>query len=188
MRKHLVAARDEYVPACRRHAGARRRESRKPCSGSKPLLAKDSVDRVEMRDPNKRYHIMTTRSCRRSRPRFHLGRLLQSVGAPGSTPLNVSQPDFIKQLARVFTASARFAGRPTSSSMLLRAQPPNCCPQAFEEENFEFLAALLDRRQEGAAAPVSLRRWSIARWATFSARSTWKRLSARMRARRSRNS
>ncbi len=62
------------------------------------ILAKASVDRVSLRDPDKRYHIMTRAALKGLSP-WDWDGLFQGIGAPAFETLNVAQPDFIKQIA-----------------------------------------------------------------------------------------
>ena len=64
------------------------------------------MDRVSMRDPNKPYHIMTKKELAALVPNFAWEQYFQATGAPAFETLNVSQPDFFKQIA---------ANLPTSS-------------------------------------------------------------------------
>src|SRR5664280_2375256 len=63
------------------------------------ILAKDSMDRVTMRDPNKTYHILTKQQVTQLAPNFGWDQYFQATGAPAFETLNVSQPDYIKHIA-----------------------------------------------------------------------------------------
>jgi putative endopeptidase len=59
-------------------------------------LAKGSTPRVELRDPDKRYHIMTLAGLDQLDPNFDWSAYFAAVNAPKVTDLNVGQPDFFK--------------------------------------------------------------------------------------------
>lgn len=59
-------------------------------------LAKGSTPRVELRDPDKRYHIMTLADLDQLDPNFDWSAYFAAVNAPKVTDLNVGQPDFFK--------------------------------------------------------------------------------------------
>jgi putative endopeptidase len=100
-------------------------------------LAKASADRVSMRDPNKRYHPMTKKELEQLAPAFGWETYFKLVGAPEFETLNVSNPDYVKQLQAtlpglpVSTWKAYFEYHTLrSTSMLL--------PESFEKEAFDF--------------------------------------------------
>ena len=101
------------------------------------LLAKDSVDRVEMRDPNKRYHIMTKKELQSLTPHFNWADYLKEIHAPAFDTLNVAQPEFAKQFVADGITQGLDAWKAYFEYHLLRAAA-NTLPQAFEDENFNF--------------------------------------------------
>jgi endothelin-converting enzyme/putative endopeptidase len=110
-------------------------------------LAKDSMDRVSMRDPNKTYHMMSTREVAALTPGFDWPRYLAATGAPAFDTVNVSQPDYFKQI------SADLAGEPIDSWRayfmyhLLR-QSAAALPEAFENESFDFWSRYMSGTKE----------------------------------------
>ena len=58
------------------------------------ILAKASMDRVSMRDPDKTYHMMTRSALEAMAPQFPWDDYFKAAGAPTSTSLNVGQPEF----------------------------------------------------------------------------------------------
>jgi predicted metalloendopeptidase len=100
-------------------------------------LASASADRVSMRDPNKRYHIMTKAELGTlTGPGVDWTTYFQLVGSPAFETLNVTTPEYFKTLA---------ANRPGDLDHwkayfgyhLLRARAGEL-PAAFEKESFDF--------------------------------------------------
>ncbi|MDB4949143.1 MAG: peptidase [Gemmatimonadetes bacterium] len=63
-------------------------------------LAAASMSRVQMRDPNAQYHIMTVAALDAMAPGFSFATYLRDVGLPSITEMNVAQPDFFKAMGR----------------------------------------------------------------------------------------
>src|SRR2546428_6041196 len=61
-------------------------------------LAKGALDRVSRRDPNKVYHKMTEKDLAALSPDFGWDVYLRGVGAPATQVLNVTEPEFFKQM------------------------------------------------------------------------------------------
>ncbi len=61
-------------------------------------LAKASLTRVDKRDPYKLYHKVTRTQFEASTPSFGWDRYFGGVGLPGLTELNVTEPEFYKEL------------------------------------------------------------------------------------------
>jgi putative endopeptidase len=100
------------------------------------ILAKASVDRVSLRDPDKRYHILTRAALKALSP-WDWDGLFQGIGAPAFDTLNVSQPDFIKQIALTLPMDSADPWRAYFEYHLLRASAA-MLPAAFENEEFDF--------------------------------------------------
>ena len=61
-------------------------------------LAKAAMDRTARRDPKTRDHKMTLQEAAALAPEFHFDRLFADMGTPKFSTLNVSNPDFFKQV------------------------------------------------------------------------------------------
>ena len=59
-------------------------------------LAQGSMSRLEMRDPDKRYHIMTVAETQALSPDFDWAQFLKGNGMGSVRTLNVSSPGFVK--------------------------------------------------------------------------------------------
>lgn len=64
-------------------------------------LAQGSLTRVERRDPQKLYHMMTVKELQSLTPAFQWHTFLDKVGMGSISSLNVATPDFYKTLDRV---------------------------------------------------------------------------------------
>jgi putative endopeptidase len=100
------------------------------------ILAKASLDRVSLRDPDKRYHILTRAALKALSP-WDWDGLFQGIGAPPFDTLNVSQPDFIKQIALTLPRDSVEPWKAYFEYHLLRANAA-MLPAAFVDEDFDF--------------------------------------------------
>src|SRR5207249_4760954 len=64
-------------------------------------LAKASMDRTARRDPKNRDHKMTRAETIGLAPNFYLDRYFTAVGSPSFSSLNLTNPDFFKQVSAV---------------------------------------------------------------------------------------
>ncbi len=110
------------------------------------ILAKASLDRVSLRDPDKRYHIMTRAQLKALSP-WDWDGLFQGLGAPPFDTLNVAQPDFIKQIAINLPQNSAEPWKAYFEYHLLRASA-DLLPQAFEDEDFDFWQRFLTGAQQ----------------------------------------
>jgi predicted metalloendopeptidase len=101
------------------------------------IIAKVSADRVSMRDPNKRYHIMTIKELAALAPEFDWEAYFKLVNAPAFETLNVSGPDFVKQLSASLPEQSIDPWKAYFEFHLLRARAAEL-PEAFENEAFDF--------------------------------------------------
>lgn len=100
------------------------------------IIAKASADRVAMRDPNKRYHIMTRKELSALAPDFDFDTYFKLIDAPAFATLNVTGPDFVKQLAATAPEDLE-SNKAYFEFHLLRARAQEL-PKAFEDEDFDF--------------------------------------------------
>ena len=111
------------------------------------ILAKAAMDRVTMRDPNKTYHILTKQQVTQLASNFAWDQYFQATGAPAFETLNVSQPDYIKQVAIDLADSSIESWRAYFTYHLLR-QTAGTLPEAFENESFDFWSRYLSGAKE----------------------------------------
>jgi putative endopeptidase len=112
------------------------------------VLAKDSMDRVTMRDPDKTYHILTRPQLTALAPDFIAwSAYFTAVGAPPFESLNVSQPEFIQRIAADLPSGDLEPWRAYYAYQLLRAAAPSLSA-AFEDESFDFWGRFLSGAKE----------------------------------------
>ena len=110
-------------------------------------LAQGSMDRVEMRDPAKRYHILTIAQAQELSPDFDWAAYLNGIGVGSAKTLNVSSPGFVK------TVNAEIEAEPLPA---LRAYlrwhalhgAADYLSQPYVDENFNFFQKTLNGQKE----------------------------------------
>jgi predicted metalloendopeptidase len=111
------------------------------------VLAKDAMDRVSMRDPNKTYHMMSMKDVAALTPGFPWDRYLAATGAPAFDTANVSQPDYFKQINNDLAGKPIEAWRAYFGYHLLR-QSAAALPEQIENESFDFWSRYLSGTKE----------------------------------------
>src|SRR5438552_2133694 len=104
-------------------------------------LAKASMDRTARRDPKNRDHKMSRDEAVGLGPNFYLSRYFAATGAPGFSTLNVTNPDFFKQVNGVLESESLDALRLYVSWHLLDGAAP-WLSQPFVNANFDMRKAL----------------------------------------------
>jgi len=110
-------------------------------------LAKASLPRDEMRDPAKRYHIMTLAALGNLEPNFDWPAYFAGIHSPAVATLNVAQPDF-------FAAESQLLGTESLEALksYLRFHVVNdAAPwlsQPFEDASFDFFQKTLRGQAE----------------------------------------
>ena len=110
------------------------------------LLAADSMDRTKRRDPKNRDHKMSRDEAAALGPNFYLNRYFTAVGAPGFTQLNVTNPDFFKQVNGVLESEPLDALKTYVSWHVLNAAAP-WLSQPFVDANFKLQQKLTGQEQ-----------------------------------------
>ncbi len=109
-------------------------------------LAQGSMDRVEMRDPAKRYHIMTIAEVTRLSPDFDWQTYFNGINVPART-LNVSSPGYVTTVEYELSHGSLPAIKSylrwhaVHGSAALLAKP-------FAQENFAFFNQILNGQKE----------------------------------------
>lgn len=67
-------------------------------------LAKASMPRVDLRDPDKIYHKMPVSQFQELAPNVNWDGYFKEIGAPAMSQINVFQPDFMKEVSAVWTS------------------------------------------------------------------------------------
>jgi putative endopeptidase len=104
-------------------------------------LAKASMDRTARRDPKNRDHKMSRDEAVGLGPNFYLSRYFAATGAPSFSTLNVTNPDFFKQVNGVLESESLDALRTYVSWHLLDGAAP-WLSQPFVNANFDMRKAL----------------------------------------------
>jgi putative endopeptidase len=110
------------------------------------LLASDSMDRTKRRDPKTRDHKMTRDEAVALAPDFYLNRYFTGVGAPNFTDINVSNPDFFRQVNGVISSLPLDSLKTYVSWHVLRSAAP-WLSQPFVEADFKMRQALTGQKQ-----------------------------------------
>jgi endothelin-converting enzyme/putative endopeptidase len=110
------------------------------------LLAADSMDRTKRRDPKNRDHKMTREEAAALAPNFYLNRYFDDVGAPKFTDMNVTNPDFFKQVNGVVAALPLESLKTYVEWHVLRDASP-WLSQPFVDANFKMRQALTGQKQ-----------------------------------------
>ena len=110
------------------------------------LLAADSMDRTKRRDPKNRDHKMSRDQAAALGPNFYLNRYFTAVGAPSFTQLNVTNPDFFKQVDGVLESEPLDALKTYVSWHVLNAAAP-WLSQPFVDANFKLQQKLTGQEQ-----------------------------------------
>jgi putative endopeptidase len=122
-------------------------EEAKSVMSIETALAKGSIDRVELRDPAKRYHIMTKAELQALAPDYNWDAYLKGIKIGEFTTLNVATPTYITAM----NAEIDYASLDSLKSYLrwhaLRAAAP-ALSKPFVDENFNFFQAILNGQKE----------------------------------------
>ena len=110
-------------------------------------LAKGALDRVSRRDPHKVYHKMSGKELAALSPDFGWDKYLAGIGAPSVANLNVTEPDFFKNLNTVIDVTPMDDWKTYLRWHLVHANAP-MLPAAFVNENFNFFSKALQGTKE----------------------------------------
>ena len=109
-------------------------------------LAKGSMARVDMRDPAKRYHVMTLTQLQQLTPEFQWNDYFAALHRP-VTSLNVSSPGFVEALNAQIDAASLDELKSYMRWHLLDASA-STLSQPFIDENFAFNGRVLNGQKE----------------------------------------
>jgi putative endopeptidase len=110
-------------------------------------LAKGSMSRVEMRDPAKRYHIMTITEVEALSPAFDWTAFVNGLGLGAAKTMNVSSPGFLKTANEELETENVQALKSYMRWHAVHSAAPYLA-KAFEEENFDFFSRTLQGQKE----------------------------------------
>lgn len=109
-------------------------------------LAQGSMARVDLRDPAKRYHIMTLTQVQDLSPNFNWQQLLTGLHLPVPT-LNVASPTYVQAVNQVIATEDLPAIKSYLRWHALHTAAP-LLSQPFVDENFAFFQSTLNGQKE----------------------------------------
>ncbi len=145
MRKHLA----EYVTQVFTLAGYTQQQAANAAQTVlvvETLLAADSMERTKLRDPKNRDHKMTRDEAIALAPELNFNRYFTAVGAPNFSSLNVSTPDFFRQVNGVVATLPLDSLKTYVTWHALRTAAP-WLSQPFVEADFKMRQALTGQKQ-----------------------------------------
>src|ERR1700720_3349531 len=145
MRQHLV----EYVTQSFTLAGQtpqQAADSAQTVLRVETALAKASMDRTARRDPKNRDHKMSRDEAVALGRDFYLSRYFTAVGAPNFAELNVTNPDFFKQVNATLESESLDSLKIYVNWQVLNAAAP-WLSQPFVEANFKFQQNLTGQKE-----------------------------------------
>lgn len=113
-------------------------------------LAKASMDRTERRNPTKLDHKMTTQELQALAPNFDFSHFFTAVDAPSFTALNVTVPEFFKQVNAQIAAVPLDDWKTYLRWHVVHEMAP-VLSNAFVDENFRFFLQYLGGQKEQQA-------------------------------------
>ena len=111
------------------------------------ILARASMDRVAMRDPNQRYHPMTVKELGAIATQMNWPVYFAAMGAPAFETLNVSSVDFLKGVTANLPRDSTEPYKSLFEYQLLRVYAEEL-PAAFADESFDFWQRYLTGAKE----------------------------------------
>jgi putative endopeptidase len=110
-------------------------------------LAKGALDQTSRRDPQKVYHKLTNQELVALSPRFNWNVYFEGVGAPKFASLNVTEPDFVKQMQNVVDSFSLDDWKAYLRWHVVHENAP-VLPTAFVNENFDFFSKTMQGTKE----------------------------------------
>jgi len=105
-------------------------------------LAKGALDRVSRRDPNKVYHKLEAKDLAALSPDFNWNVYLTGIGAPATQVVNVTEPEFFKQMDSVVKTASLDDWKTYLRWHVVHGNAP-LLPTKFVNENFNFFSKTL---------------------------------------------
>jgi putative endopeptidase len=110
-------------------------------------LAKLSRTRVELRDPEKNYHLMPLSEMKTLTPDWSWENYLRAVAAPSVEQINLRQPEFFKEMNQALSSVLLPGWKIYLRWHLIHASAPRL-PERFVQENFDFYERKLSGTKE----------------------------------------
>jgi putative endopeptidase len=122
-------------------------EEAKNVIGMETALAKGAIDRVELRDPAKRYHIMTLAELQALSPNYNWDAYIKGIKIGEFKTLNVATPTFFTAMNAEIDAASLDSIKSYLRWHALRSAAP-ALSKPFVDENFNFFSATLNGQKE----------------------------------------
>jgi putative endopeptidase len=113
-------------------------------------LAKGSTPRVDLRDPEKRYHLQPLANLKTLAPNFQWDAFLSGVSAPQISEINVATPDFFKAVNDVIDQQSLEAIKSYLRFHALNEAAP-WLSSSFDDLHFGFFQKTLNGQAEQSA-------------------------------------
>ena len=110
-------------------------------------LARGSMDRVEMRDPAKRYHMMSVADLQKLSPNYDWSVYLDGIGMPQVKDVDVVSPGYVTTVNDVLSTQPIKAIKSYLRWHALHEAAP-LLSKPFEDENFAFFSQTLQGQKE----------------------------------------
>jgi putative endopeptidase len=110
-------------------------------------LAKASMTRVELRDPDKSYRMVTVAEANTLTPNFDWALMFDAIGHPQLDKFSQAQPGFFAEMDRALTDTPIATWKAYLRWHLLRQAAPYLS-KAFVDEDFAFNGAILNGAKE----------------------------------------
>ena len=110
-------------------------------------LAQGSMDRVALREPSNRYHILTVAQAQALTPSFHWQSYLDGIGLGAAPSLNVEVPEFDRTVEKELETETLDAWKSYLRWHTVHSAAP-LLSQPFVQANFDFFSKTLNGQQE----------------------------------------
>jgi putative endopeptidase len=110
-------------------------------------LARAALDRVSQRNPTNIYHKMPRDDVKKLMPNFNMSQFFERAEAPPGDSANVSEPEFLKAVDQIVSATPLPDLKAYMRWHVVHAQA-SLLPKAFVDENFAFYGKTLTGAQE----------------------------------------
>ncbi|MGA8142970.1 MAG: M13 family metallopeptidase [Candidatus Acidiferrales bacterium] len=110
-------------------------------------LAKASMPRVDLRNPEKIYHKMPLSQFQRLAPNLNWEGYLKEIGAPAISDIDVFQPDFMKEVNTAWVSVPLADWKVYLRWQFVHAVAPSL-PKKFVDEDFDFFSKKLTGTEE----------------------------------------
>jgi putative endopeptidase len=154
--KHFATIRAEYIEHVKKMftlAGDTPDQAAKEAAAVMEIetaMAKASISRTDLRDPEKRYHIYALVDLDKLTPDFDWNTYFHSIGIGHFDTLNVATPDFFKALNGMLASEPLDTWKSYLRWHVLHGQAQDLS-RPFFDENFDFFSRTLAGQQEPEA-------------------------------------